>query len=275
MINLCNDVLNKDRRNMFPKIKSLDNKLSLHSIIFLKKQNPFKYYKSFYNKMVKKPDKNVNKQNTKLIKNSSVLSLLSKTQNHFYCVPIKYKYKPDNIIFKYNIKDYNSRNNTKNIIKNKKENSLINNNNLDFLNNTNLKSIHEYLLKSKNNNMFMNEKKQYKSYNDIFMEDINEDIFSNNSIKKDKISRGQQTISKNYILNENQKNEEIEKLKNYKEIEVYINNKKEKNKNNKKEKNQKFTISFNKNSSKNNNNINKINVLWRNLRRPVSMNYNL
>ena len=216
MINLCNDVLNKDRRNMFPKIKSLDNKLSLYSIIFLKQQNPFKYYKSFYNKMVKKPNKNVNKQNSKLIKNSSVLSLLSKTQNHFYCVPIKYNYKPDNLISKYNIKDYNSRNNIKNIINNKKENSLINNNNLDILNNKNLKNIHEYLLKSKKNNMCINEKKRFKSYNDIFMEDINEDIFSNNY----KISRGQQTISNNYILKENQKNEEIEKMKKYKGIEL-------------------------------------------------------
>ena len=166
MINLCNDVLNKERRNLFPKIQTLNNKLSLYSLIFLKRQEPFKFYKSFYDKLLLKKNKNFYKSTNKSIKNNSFLSLLSKSQNYFYSVPIKYRYEPKKYEIKYN--ENNKYNEFNNIMPIKNDNSLINKSNSNpnvLLNNKNLKVIHEYLVK--NNNININKNKRNKSCKDI------------------------------------------------------------------------------------------------------------
>ena len=141
MFNLCNDALNKDRRNLFPKIQTLHNKLSLCSLIFLYKQNPLKFYKTFYNKMSNTSNKTFyNVRN--LSKNNSSLSLMSKSQNYFYSVPIIYNYKPEKMKIRYN-ENYGNQN-ISNIFSIKKENSFKNiskSNSNYFLNNKNLKII--------------------------------------------------------------------------------------------------------------------------------------
>ena len=277
MINLCNDVLNKERRNLFPKIHSLDNKLSLYSLIFLKKQNPIKFYKSFYDKILKKTK---NKKEKKPEIKSSYLSLLSKSQNYFYSLPIKYNFKPEKTIIKYN--DNHQNNNINNIMTVKKENSILNKsdiNQIDILQNKNLKKIHEYLVKNKNNN-YLNKRKQHQSCKEISMENSAYNSDNENSIINDKISRGQQTVSNGPNFYENEKNEELEKIKKFEEkIFHKNNNKKLKYKIKNKEKINKFTIVFKKNKSQfdlknNHSRTNKINIIWRNLRRPISMNFN-
>jgi hypothetical protein len=284
MINLCNDVLNKDRRNMFPKINTLTNKLSLYSLIFLRQQDPYKFYKSFYDKIVKNSSKDMNKINIQITKSNS-LSLLSKTQNHFYCVPIKYNHRIDNtplksnIIFKYNTKGNNIKTRNKNKSTTQRENSNANHktNNLNIINNNNLQKVHLFLLKNKiekNNQAKLKKKKKSKSCIDIFIaNNIKDNEYEyNNSIIYEKISRGQQTISSG----ENEKNDKV-KQKN-KGIDVYKNKKKEENKIPKMQKKKKHTFSFftsNNTKNNNNNNINEIKVIWRNLRRPIKFKYNL
>ena len=100
MINLDNDVLNKERRKLFPKIGTLSNRLSLNTMNFLKQQNPFKFYRTFYIKHIQNSQKN--KTQSKPIKSVTFLSLLSKTQNHFYSLPIKYDSSIENNLTKSN-----------------------------------------------------------------------------------------------------------------------------------------------------------------------------
>ena len=279
MINLCNDVLNKERRNLFPKIPTLDNKLSLYSLIFLKQQNPYKFYKSFYDKMLIKTNKNLNKESKNNFKHNSFLSLLSKTQNYFYSVPIKYRYKPQQMEIKYNENQKNNNFNNKMAIN--KENSLINKSNSnarDLLNNKNLKVIHEYLVKNNDNNN-LNKKKRNQSCKDIYMESDNDESESDNSIINDKVSRGQQTISNNDInCFENKNCNEIENYNNFKKDIKHKNEKLIKYRIKKEEKKKKFTINFEKKKSeiykkKNNSCTNKINIIWKNLRRPITMKF--
>ena len=283
MINLCNDVLNKERRNLFPKIPTLDNKLSLYSLIFLKQQNPYKFYKSFYDKIFMKTNKNSNKATKKPFKQNSFLSLLSKSQNYFYSVPIKYRYKPQ----KFDIKNKESQKNNdmNNIMTINKENSLINKSSfaMDLLHNKNLKIIHEYLVKNNDSNN-LSKKKRNQSCKDIYMESENNESESNNSIINDKVSRGQQTISNNAIINyfeSNNYNEikKIEKNNGFKTDVKYKNEKLIKYRIKREEKKKKFTINFEKRNSaiyykkKNNSCNNKINIIWRNLRRPITMQF--
>ena len=281
MINLCNDVLNKERRNLFPKIQTLNHKLSLYSLFFLKKQNPLKFYKSYYDKIIKKSNNN-NNLNTKLnkrIKNNSYLSLLSKTQNYFYSVPINYNFKPKNIIMKYSENPKN--NNLNNIMPIKEDNSLINHSNsniIDLLNNKSLIKMNEYLLKNNDNSM-TNKKSKNQSYKDLYRDNRYDESESENSIINDKISRGQQTISNGRNYNENKKNWEMDVNNDYKKEKLF---QKEKIKYiiKKKEKTNKFTIDYYRNrpkiyfKRKNNSCNNGINIIWRNLRRPIVMNFN-
>ena len=266
MINLCNDVLNQNRRNLFPKIQTLNNKLSLYSLIFLKNQNPLHFYKSFYKTIFKDSNKYLK---NKSHKNSSCLSLLSKTQNYYYSLPIKYKYNLGKIKTKYN-------DNQKNIVDVSKHNSLLKKNEsnlLDLLHNKNLRKIHEYLVNNEYEKMKLNDKMGYQSCKDIYKENSSIGSDSNNSIINDKVSRGQQTISNgNNIQN-------IEKLINIRKDEKFKRIKKIKYKIINEDKNEKFIFHFQNKSSKklqnkNYGSNNKIKVIWRNLRRPISMNFN-
>lgn len=272
MINLCNDILNKSRRNMFPKIPTLENKISLNSLIFLKKQNPFKFYKSFYNKILKKPYKNINSYEKNFIKNNNLLSLLSKSQNNFYSVPIKYNSCSQRLI---NNNDY-----YKSFLNNEKQikltNSLINKkNNLNTtntLNYKNLKKVHENLLKNKDY-IFNYKMKNYKSSKNIHKKNNENNSDIKSSKANDKISRGQQTIDN---INFEESSKQKEQNKSMKNLKKYENNNKSKNKTF--ETNKKFTIDFIKKRNKLYNkkksySDNKINVIWRNLRRPISMKF--
>ena len=283
MINLCNDVLNKERRNLFPKIPTLDNKLSLYSLIFLKQQNPYKFYKSFYDKILMKTNKNLNKKTKKPFKQNSFLSLLSKSQNYFYSVPIKYRYKPQNLEIKN--KESQKNNDLNNIMTINREHSLINKSSfaMDLLHNKNLKIIHEYIVKNNDSNN-LSKKKRNQSCKDIYMDSEKSENESNNSIINDKVSRGQQTISNNAIINYfvNKNYNEIEKMEKNNGLKTdikYKNEKLIKYRIKKEDKKKKFTINFEKRNSaiyykkKNNSCTNKINIIWRNLRRPITMKF--
>ena len=262
---------------MFPKIPSLNNKLSLYSLIFLKKQNEIKFYKAFYKKIFQNSK---NKEKHKPDKN--YLSLLSKSQNNFYSLPIKYNLYPFNLVIKRN--DNLQNNNLNNQIPIKKEDLLLNKSNsnqINILHNKNLKTIHEYLIKNKNN-QYLSKRKQCHSCKDIYMDNSSynndNENDNDNSIINDKISRGQQTVSNGPYFYENKNNHEL-KINNFSKDKKYdenINNKiKSIIKNN--DKKEKFTINFQKSSKiycKNSNGrSNKINVIWRNLRRPISMSF--
>ena len=107
--------------------------------------------------------------------------------------------------------------------------------------------------------------------------DEDDEIESDNSIINDKISRGQQTISNAGNFFENEKNNEIVKNNNFKNNIKYPNEKQIKYKIKKEEIKKKFTINFEKkskiNSKKKSNSINKINIIWKNLRRPIIMKF--
>ena len=163
MINLNNDVLNKDRRQLFPKINTLSNKFSLNTMNFLKQQNPFKFYRTFYIKHIQNSQKN--KTQSKPIKSVTFLSLLSKTQNHFYSLPIKYDSTIENNVTKSNRNLELNKLETDSKIKKEKgvEPDFIYDNNeinyIDFLKNKTLRNLHKYLMGSKEfNNNFIKKK---------------------------------------------------------------------------------------------------------------------
>jgi len=287
MINLNNDVLNKERRILFPKLYTLNNKLSLSTLTFLKKQNPFKFYRSFYYKHIKKEELKNYKINYNKAHNKKVpfLSILSKTQNNFFSLPIKYDSSLENKI--------------------RKDNDEIKY--INFIKNKNLKNLHNKLLLENNMNnvdIFMNKNKIFrnkklktgksKSCGEIiFLENFKNknNLNNNNNIRaniknnvstshKKSIDKDQQTIENDCLLNNNYKYNNIningggQKL-----IESYKYNRYIYDiQNNYKNKNKYF---FNwKNNFKNdeldmNNNINnKIKIFWSKLRRPIILEYN-
>ena len=144
--------------------------------------------------------------------------------------------------------------------------------------------MHEYLLRNNDSNITYKIRNN-KSCKDIYMDNRDESE-SENSIINDKISRGQQTISngRNFDFNdfnniENEKNGETNDI-NYHKKEKQLKKENIYYKINKKGKKKKFTIDYYKNRSniyykkKNNSCNNKINIIWRNLRRPIVMNFN-
>ena len=89
MINLNNDVLNEDRRKLFPKIHTMSNKFSFNTMTLLKKQKPFNYYRSFCHKYIEKQKRN--KLHFKESKSPvDSLAILSKTRNFYFSLPIQF-----------------------------------------------------------------------------------------------------------------------------------------------------------------------------------------
>lgn len=298
MINLNNDVLNKDRRQLFPKINTLSNKFSLNTMNFLKQQNPFKFYRTFYIKHIQNSQKN--KTQSKPIKSVTFLSLLSKTQNHFYSLPIKYDSTIENNVTKSNRNLELNKLETDSKIKKEKgvEPDFIYDNNeinyIDFLKNKTLRNLHKYLMGSKefNNNFIkkkenkLKEKKRSKSSFNIYMENLE------NNLAKNKINNGKNGIFRN---SNNSNFKQSRKLQTIKSeyglhdkliIEEY---KYSKQKCGAKKEGKKFSIELNNNInrkscgySRNRKNKNKfltsngsgyeIKVFWNNLRRPIIIN---
>ena len=255
MINLCNDVLNKSRRNMFHKLPSLSNKLSLNSLILLRKQNPYKFYKSFYDKILKKQNEYPKIWGKKIIQNNSKISLLSKTQNNFYSVPIKYSSSLEKLSF-YNYNNHND-NTFNNLIKEKRNKNSISA--INILDNKNLIQVHEYLLKKKIKNN--------SSYNKKLIDNNRDDCELENSLMNEKVSRGQQTINN---FSESRKNEELDSFNNNIEFE----NSQNKIFNNGGKSTKKFIVEFNKQRQKIHYKRNyNINIIWKNLRRPINMDF--
>lgn len=291
MINLNNDVLNKDRRKLFPKINTITNKFSLNTKIFLKLQNPFKFYRTFYYKYIQKDQK----KHERLKKSKSVtfLSLLSKSQNHFYSVPIYYDSNCEKNISKSNRNlELNKFLFDSEIKKEKEEEDLLDEKNetnyLNFFKYKELKNLHKILMEEnklnaikKNNNKITRNRRSKSSIN-IYMESLDNNLaqnkfntrinnFFNNNISNYKTSKKQQTIKSQYEIND--------KLK----IEGYKSNK---TKYDIKKKETKFSVDFIKNNNKNfmygsrnkNNekkfltsidNTYRVKVFWNNLRRPI------
>lgn len=298
MINLNNDVLNKDRRQLFPKINTLSYKFSLNTMNFLKQQNPFKFYRTFYIKHIQNSQKN--KTQSKPIKSVTFLSLLSKTQNHFYSLPIKYDSTIENNVTKSNRNLELNKLETDSKIKNEKgvEPDFIYDNNeinyIDFLKNKTLRNLHKYLMGSKefNNNFIkkkenkLKEKKRSKSSFDIYMENLE------NNLAKNKINNGKNGIFKNSINSNFKQSRKLQTIKSEHGlhdkliIEEY---KYSKQKYEAKKEGRKFSIELNNNInrkscgySRNRKNKNKfltsngsgyeIKVFWNNLRRPIIIN---
>ena len=298
MINLNNDVLNKDRRQLFPKINTLSNKFSLNTMNFLKQQNPFKFYRTFYIKHIQNSQKN--KTQSKPIKSVTFLSLLSKTQNHFYSLPIKYDSTIENNVTKSNRNLELNKLETDSKIKNEKgvEPDFIYDNNeinyIDFLKNKTLRNLHKYLMGSKefNNNFIkkkenkLKEKKRSKSSFNIYMENLE------NNLEKNKINNGKNGIFRNSINSNFKQSRKLQTIKSEYGlhdkliIEEY---KYSKQKYEAKKEGRKFSIELNNNInrkscgySRNRKNKNKfltsngsgyeIKVFWNNLRRPIIIN---
>ena len=298
MINLNNDVLNKDRRQLFPKINTLSNKFSLNTMNFLKQQNPFKFYRTFYIKHIQNSQKN--KTQSKPIKSVTFLSLLSKTQNHFYSLPIKYDSSIENNLTKSNRNLELNKLETDSKIKKEKgvEPDFIYDNNeinyIDFLKNKTLRNLHKYLMGSKefNNNFIkkkenkLKEKKRSKSSFNIYMENLE------NNLAKNKINNGKNGIFRNSINSNFKQSRKLQTIKSEYGlhdkliIEEY---KYSKQKYEAKKEGRKFSIELNNNInrkscgySRNRKNKNKfltsngsgyeIKVFWNNLRRPIIIN---
>ena len=298
MINLNNDVLNKDRRQLFPKINTLSNKFSLNTMNFLKQQNPFKFYRTFYIKHIQNSQKN--KTQSKPIKSVTFLSLLSKTQNHFYSLPIKYDSTIENNVTKSNRNLELNKLETDSKIKKEKgvEPDFIYDNNeinyIDFLKNKTLRNLHKYLMGSKefNNNFIkkkenkLKEKKRSKSSFNIYMENLE------NNLAKNKINNGKNGIFRNSINSNVKQSRKLQTIKSEHGlhdkliIEEY---KYSKQKYEAKKEGRKFSIELNNNInrkscgySRNRKNKNKfltsngsgyeIKVFWNNLRRPIIIN---
>lgn len=298
MINLNNDVLNKDRRQLFPKINTLSYKFSLNTMNFLKQQNPFKFYRTFYIKHIQNSQKN--KTQSKPIKSVTFLSLLSKTQNHFYSLPIKYDSTIENNVTKSNRNLELNKLETDSKIKKEKgvEPDFIYDNNeinyIDFLKNKTLRNLHKYLMGSKefNNNFIkkkenkLKEKKRSKSSFNIYMENLE------NNLEKNKINNGKNGIFRNSINSNFKQSRKLQTIKSEYGlhdkliIEEY---KYSKQKYEAKKEGRKFSIELNNNInrkscgySRNRKNKNKfltsngsgyeIKVFWNNLRRPIIIN---
>jgi hypothetical protein len=298
MINLNNDVLNKDRRQLFPKINTLSNKFSLNTMNFLKQQNPFKFYRTFYIKHIQNSQKN--KTQSKPIKSVTFLSLLSKTQNHFYSLPIKYDSTIENNVTKSNRNLELNKLETDSKIKKEKgvEPDFIYDNNeinyIDFLKNKTLRNLHKYLMGNKefNNNFIkkkenkLKEKKRSKSSFNIYMENLE------NNLVKNKINNGKNGIFRNSINSNFKQSRKLQTIKSEYGlhdkliIEEY---KYSKQKYEAKKEGRKFSIELNNNIirkscgySRNRKNKNKfltsngsgyeIKVFWNNLRRPIIIN---
>jgi len=299
MINLNNDVLNQDRRKLFPKINTLSNKFSFNTMNFLKQQDPLKFYRTFYFKHIKNSNKN--KTQSKPIKSVSFLSLLSKVQNHFYSLPIKFDSSCENNVTKSNKNLELNKLETDSKIKNEKgiESDLIYDNNeinyIDFLRNKTLRNLHKYLMGNiqlnnnyitiKENNI-QRQNKRSKSCFNIYMDNISNNLVKNklNNGKNDfiinsnnsnfKQSRKQQTIKSEYGKHDKLMIEEYKYSK-----QKYARKKEEK----------RFSIEFKNNVnrkfygfSRNKKDINKfltsygsgykVKVFWNNLRRPIIIN---
>ena len=264
MINLLNNVLNKSRRNMFHKLPTLSNKLSLNSLILLRRQNPYKFYKSFYDKILKKQNEYPKIWEKKIMQNNSKISLLSKTQNNFYSVPIKYSNSLEKMNF-YNCNNHND-NTFNNLIKEKRNKNSISS--INILDNKNLIQVHEYLLK--NNKKYVNLNRKIKSqscYNKKLIDNNRGEAELENSLMNEKISRGQQTINN---FSESRKNEELDSFNNNIELE----NSPNKMFNNGGKTAKKFMVEFHNQRQKIHykNNYN-IKIVWKNLRRPISMDF--
>ncbi len=298
MINLNNDVLNKDRRQLFPKINTLSNKFSLNTMNFLKQQNPFKFYRTFYIKHIQNSQKN--KTQSKPIKSVTFLSLLSKTQNHFYSLPIKYDSTIENNVTKSNRNLELNKLETDSKIKNEKgvEPDFIYDDNeinyIDFLKNKTLRNLHKYLMGSKefNNNFIkkkenkLKEKKRSKSSFNIYMENLE------NNLAKNKINNGKNGIFRNSINSNFKQSRKLQTIKSeygLRDKLIIEEYKYSKQKYEAKKEGRKFSIELNNNInrkscgySRNRKNKNKfltsngsgyeIKVFWNNLRRPIIIN---
>ena len=298
MINLNNDVLNKDRRKLFPKINTLSEKFSLNTMKFLKQQNPYKFYRTFYFKYIKNPRKNKTQSNR--IKGVTFLSLLSKTQNLFYSLPIKYDSTIENNLTKSNRDLELNKFQNDSPTKNEKgiENDLKFDNNeinyIDFLKNKALNDMHKYLigLKKIDNNFIKNKEKNIpkrnkrgKSTFNLYLENIEnnlmktkfnyrkKNIFRNNNNSSSKKSRKQQTIisefgNRNKLMIEGY-NYGKQKYETKKEKKLSIDFTKKRN-------NSLFSSCIIKKTKNNfltsNANNYKVKVFWSNLRRPIIIN---
>ena len=295
MFNLNNDVLNRERRKLFPKISTITHRLSLNSLNILKNQKPFKFYRLFYKKYFPKKNK-IHKNQSR---NNQLLSLMSSSCNSFFSLPIKIFSSYENYSSKhyqdieFNKLEKNILNsfeeNKSNIFFNKSEIFYIN-----FLKNKDLNNLQNSLTRNNINNMKktpkvnnsvkLKENKRYKSFEDIIIgkkpnykyeNDISKDYERlTNIIPNTKRSQEQQTDESqfanninNIIINKEQesKNNEIYTEKYNKEIndiktkanKFYINFKK--NRNNKKEQTNLFDNKY-------------VKIYLNKLRRPICIN---
>ena len=307
MFNLNNDVLNKERRKLFPKIDSITKRLSLFSLNHLKKQNPYKFYNTFYNKYFykKAPSHSSNSKH--------YLSLISSSRNYYFSLPIKFSFSCENFSPKnerdIELNKLNEKESEKNSYSKKKNEMLFEDKEIlyiDFLKNKELKNLHNNIIRLKNYSNIKNLKEAKNNNHDILLRlqkrsksCVNSNIFKNLKNKNYKINLNKRNFNKQLTnifptskrsqeqqtdeseLSSNRVNNKINNQQNSKNneeifIEAYKFNKR-KNCDFKEE--EKFCTNFIKNKNKKNENENinvfenrYIQVYWNNLRRPLVIN---
>ena len=296
MFNLNNDVLNRERRKLFPKINTISHRLSLYSLNILKNQKPFKFYQTFYKKYFLKK----NKIKREPSNNSQILSLISRSRNYFFTLPINFYSSNENYSSKYNQdielnklekKVFNSFDQNKNQIAfNKSEIFYI-----DFLKNKHLKNLQNNLIRRNTYNIknmaqinnsvkLLRKNKRNKSCADIIIDKNSNNKYENdisknnekltNIIPHTKRSQEQQTDESQFIQNID--NNIINKEQESKNNEIYTEKCNQKQKDIKKKEN-KFYINLGKIKRNKKEQINSVDnkyikIYWNNLRRPICIN---
>ncbi len=195
MFNLNNDVLNRERRKLFPKIYTITHRLSLNSLKYLKSQKPFKFYHSFIKKYFPKKKKTQNES----CYSSQIISLISSSRNSYFSLPIKIssssceynssKYSQDMELNQLEKKQFIS--NKSKMVFDKKQILYI-----DFLKNKDLNNLQNKLIQPKIYKV--TNLKKIKNYNDeLFEENKRSNSCLNNNISKNMTNKYENSATKN------------------------------------------------------------------------------
>ena len=276
MLNLNNDVLNRERRKLFPKIYTITHRLSLNSLKLLKSQKPFKFYRAFIKKYFPKKKRIQNES----CYSSQIISLVSSSRNSYFSLPIKIsssceynssKYSQDMELNQLKKKPFFSNKNK--MMLDKKQILYI-----DFLKNKDLKNLQNKLIleenkRSKscvNNNISQNMANKYEN---SATKNKNTESSSNINLKT-KRSQEQQTDETEFTYNKVDNNKIYkQKQQESKNNEIIFEKYYRENSNNSRKIN-KFYNHFRKNIDDKKDEMNLsgkkyIKIYWKNLRKPI------
>jgi hypothetical protein len=194
MFNLNNDVLNRERRKLFPKIYTITHRLSLNSLKLLKSQKPFKFYRAFIKKYFPKKKRIQNES----CYSSQIISLVSSSRNSYFSLPIKIsssceynssKYSQDMELNQLEKKPFFSNKNK--MVFDKKQILYI-----DFLKNKELKNLQNKLIQPKSYKV-TNLRKIKKSNDELLEENKRSKSCVNNNISQNMANKYENSATKN------------------------------------------------------------------------------